>query len=34
MSHAAVVAAIIIFLASVIALIGLPKHAAKDDDTI
>lgn len=33
-SHAALIAAIIIFCASFIAFFGLPKHASKDDDTI
>ncbi len=34
MSQAAIVASVIIFLAAVVAFIGLPKHTAKDDDTI
>jgi len=33
-SHAALVAAVIIFVSAGIALFGLPKHAAKDDDII
>ncbi len=33
MTHAAVVAAIIIFISGLIALFGLPKHTSKDDDT-
>ena len=33
-SHAAIVASIIIFISAGIALFGLPKHAHKDDDTI
>jgi len=33
-SQAALIAAIVIFVAAVIAFIGLPKHTAKDDDTI
>lgn len=34
MTHAAAVAAGIIFTAAVIAFVGLPRHTAKDDDTI
>lgn len=34
MSHAAVIAAIIIFISAIIAFVGLPKHAKKNDDTI
>ena len=34
MSHAAMVAAVIIFISAIIAFIGLPKHAKKNDDTI
>lgn len=34
MSHAAWIAAIIIFASAIIAFFGLPKHASKDDDTI
>jgi EmrB/QacA subfamily drug resistance transporter len=33
MAHAALIAAIIIFVSGFIALFGLPKHASKDDDT-
>ena len=33
-SHAALVAAAIIFVSAMIALFGLPKHSQKDDDTI
>lgn len=34
MSQASIAAAIIIFISAIIAYIGLPKHAAKNDDTI
>ena len=34
MNQAAVVAACIIFASAIIAFVGLPKHAKKDDDTI
>lgn len=34
MAHAAIVAAVIIFISGLIAFFGLPKHTAKDDDVI
>lgn len=34
LGQASIVAAVIIFAAAIIAFVGLPKHAAKDDDTI
>ena len=33
-SHSALIAAVIIFVAALIAFFGLPKHTAKDSDTI
>ena len=33
-SHSALIAAVIIFIAALIALVGLPKHTSKNDDTI
>jgi EmrB/QacA subfamily drug resistance transporter len=33
-SHAAIVAAVIIFASAIIALFGLPKHTQKDDDIV
>ena len=33
-SHAALIAAGIIFTSAIIAFVGLPKHASKDDTTI